>query len=71
MDDQYRGRVMGVFTQVFSLTYLSGFLLTFAGSLTGPRVALAGGGAIVLCYVWLSLARSAALRRLVLAPRAS
>ena len=71
VDDQYRGRVMGVFTLVWSLAYLSGFLLNFAGSLTGPRVALAGGAAIVLGYVWLSLVRSAALRRLVLAPRAS
>ncbi len=71
VDDRYRGRVMGVFTQVWSLVYLSGFLLNFAGSLTGPRVALAGGGAIVLSYVWLSLVRSAALRRLGVAPRAS
>lgn len=71
VDDRYRGRVMGVFTQVWSLMYLSGFLLNFAGSLTGPRVALAGGGAIVLGYVWLSLVRNAALRRLVLASRAS
>jgi MFS family permease len=71
VDDRYRGRVMGVFTLVWSLAYLSGFLLNFAGSLTGPRVALAGGAAIVLGYVWLSLVRSAALRRLVLAPRVS
>jgi len=71
VDDRYRGRVMGVFTQVWSLMYLSGFLLNFAGSLTGPRVALAGGAAIVLSYVWLSLVRSAALRGLVLAPRTS
>lgn len=70
VDDRYRGRVMGVFTQVWSLMYLSGFLLNFAGSLTGPRVALAGGAALVLGYVWLSLVRSGALRRLVLAPRA-
>lgn len=70
VDDRYRGRVMGVFTQVWSLMYLSGFLLNFAGSLTGPRVALAGGAALVLGYVWLSLVRSGALRRLMLAPRA-
>lgn len=66
VDDQYRGRVMAVFTQVWSLMFLSGFLLNFAGSLAGPRAALAGGAAIVLSYVWLSLFRSAALRRLVL-----
>jgi predicted MFS family arabinose efflux permease len=71
VDEQYRGRVMGMFSLVWSLVYLSGFLLNFAGSLTGPRMALAGGGAIVLGYVWLSLVKSAALRRLVLAPRAS
>jgi len=68
VDDQYRGRVMGVFTQVWSLMFLSGFLLNFAGSLAGPRAALAGGALIVLSYVWLSLVRSVALRRLVLTP---
>lgn len=68
VDDRHRGRVMGVFTLVWSLMYLSGFLLNFVGSLSGPRAALAGGAAVVLSYVWLSLARSAALRRLVLAP---
>jgi MFS family permease len=69
VEDQYRGRVMGVFTQVWSLVYLSGFLLNFAGSLVGPQLALAAGAAIVLGFVWLSLVRSAALRGLVLAPR--
>jgi hypothetical protein len=34
-------------------------------------VALAGGAAIVLSYVWLSLVRSPALRALSLAPRAT
>lgn len=66
VDDRYRGRVMAVFTLVWGLVYLSGFLLNITGSLTGPRIALIGGGAIVLSYVWLSLARSEALRRLVL-----
>jgi MFS family permease len=69
VDDSYRGRVMAVFTQVWGLVYLSGFLLNFTGELTGPRVALACGGVVVLAYVWLSLARSAALRRLTLAPK--
>lgn len=69
VDDRYRGRVMAVFTLVWSLVYLSGFLLNFTGSFTGPRTALVGGGAIVLSYVWLSLARSTALRRLVLVPK--
>lgn len=69
VDDHYRGRVMGVFTLVWSLVFLSGFLLNFAGSLAGPRVALAGGASIVLAYVWLSLIRSTALKNLVLSPK--
>ena len=71
VDEEYRGRVMGIFTLVWSLVVLSGFLLNFAGALFGPRMALAGGAAIVFCYVWLSLARSTALRRLTLAPKPS
>ena len=69
VEDHYRGRVMGVFTLVWSLVFLSGFLLNIAGSLAGPRLALAGGAAIVLAYVWLSLVRATALRNLVLAPK--
>jgi MFS family permease len=69
VEDRYRGRVMSVFTLVWSLMYLSGFLLNSAGALAGPRLALAGGAAIVLAYVWLSLARATALRNLVLAPK--
>lgn len=69
VDDHYRGRVMGVFTLVWSLVYLSGFLLNFAGAWVGPQAALAGGAAIVLSYVWLSLVRSPALRALVLTPK--
>ena len=66
VDDRYRGRVMAVFTLVWGLVYLSGFLLNITGSITGPRIALAGSGVIVLGYVWLSLARSRALRNLVM-----
>lgn len=69
VEDHYRGRVMSVFTLVWSLASLSGFLLNMAGSLAGPRLALAGGAVIVLAYVWLSLARATALRNLVLAPK--
>ena len=69
VDDHYRGRVMSVFALVWSLMFLSGFLLNTAGSLVGPRVALAGGAVIVLAYVWLSLVRATALRKLVLAPK--
>ena len=70
VEDRYRGRVMSVFTLVWSLAFFSGFLLNIAGSLVGPRLALAGGAAIVLAYVWLSLARASVLRHLVLAPKA-
>ena len=69
VEDHYRGRVMSVFTLVWGLVFLSGFLLNVAGSLVGPRLALASGATIVLAYAWLSLARGAALRNLVLAPK--
>jgi hypothetical protein len=71
VEDHYRGRVMGMFTLVWSLVYLSGFLLNFVGDWTGPQVALALAAAIVLGYVWLSLVRSPALRELALAPKSS
>ena len=69
VEDRYRGRVMSVFTLVWGLIFFSGFLLNIAGSLVGPRLALAGGAVIVLAYVWLSLVRSTALRNLVLTPK--
>jgi MFS family permease len=69
VEDHYRGRVMSVFALVWSLMFLSGFLLNVAGSLVGPRLALAGGAVIVLAYVWLSLVRAAALKNIVLAPK--
>jgi MFS family permease len=70
VEDHFRGRVMSMFTLVWSLMYLSGFLLNTAGAFVGPRLALAGGAAVVLAYVWLSLVRATALRKLVLAPKA-
>lgn len=69
VDDDYRGRVMSTFTLVWSLVFFSGFLLNTAGALIGPRLALAGGAALVLAYVWLSLARATGLKTLTLAPR--
>ena len=69
VEDHYRGRVMSVFALVWSLMFLSGFLLNVAGEWVGPRLALAGGAAIVLAYVWLSLVRAAALKKIVLAPK--
>lgn len=68
VQEQYRGRVMALFSLVWSLLVLSGFLLNFAASVLGPRVALTCGAAIVLGYAWLFLARSLALRRVALAP---
>lgn len=69
VEDHYRGRVMSVFALVWSLMFLSGFLLNFAGEWVGPRLSLAGGAAIMLVYVWLSLARATALKNLVLVPK--
>ena len=69
VEDHYRGRVMSVFALVWSLMFLSGFLLNTAGELVGPRLALAGGPAIVLAFVWLSLVRATALKNVVLTPR--
>jgi MFS family permease len=71
VEEHYRGRVMSVFTLVWSLVALGGFLLNIAGSLVGPRLALAASAVIVLAYVWLALARETALRNLVLAPKPS
>ena len=69
VEDHYRGRVMSVFALVWSLMFLSGFLLNIAGSFVGPRLALAGGAVIMLAYVWLSLVRATALKNLALAPK--
>jgi len=69
VEDHYRGRVMSVFALVWSLMFLSGFLLNAAGEWAGPRVALAGGAVIMLAYVWLSLVRATALKKIVLAPK--
>ena len=69
VEDHYRGRVMSVFALVWSLMFFSGFLLNTAGEWVGPRLALAGGAVIVLAYVWLSLVRATALKKVVLAPK--
>jgi MFS family permease len=62
VDDSYRGRVMSVFSLVWSLMFLSGFLLNAAGALIGPRYALAGGASIMLVYLGFSLARADILK---------
>ncbi len=70
VEDRYRGRVMSIFALVWSLMFLSGFLLNAAGEWAGPRWALAGGATIMLAYVWLSLVRAGALKEVVLAGKA-
>lgn len=69
VQEQYRGRVMGVFSLVWSLVYLSGFILNFLGSLIGPSTALILNALIVLLYAGLSMSKSAALKSLTLAPK--
>jgi hypothetical protein len=67
VEDRYRGRVMGLYSLVWSLIALSGFLLNLAAEFVGPRLALACGALVVLAYVWGGLARSPALRTVTLA----
>ena len=66
VQDQYRGRVMAMFSLVWSLVYLSGFILNFMGSLIGPSTALILNSLIVLSYAVLSMSKSAALKSLTL-----
>jgi hypothetical protein len=58
-----------MFALVWSVMFFSGFLLNTAGALVGPSLALAGGAVIVLAYVWLSLVRATALKKIVLVPK--
>ncbi len=69
VEDAYRGRVMALFSLVWSMMVLSGFLLNLSADFIGPRWALTGGTTIVLAYVWLSLVRSAPLRKATLGGR--
>ena len=69
VEDRYRGRVMSLFSLVWSLMFLSGFLLNAAGEWAGPRLALAGGATMMLGYIWLSLVRVEALKKIVLAAK--
>jgi MFS family permease len=64
VQEEYRGRVMAIFSLVWSLVYLSGFILNFTGSIIGARLALVLNASIVLCYVWLSMSRSKALKNI-------
>jgi len=69
--EQYRGRVMAMFSLVWSLVYLSGFLLNLTGSVLGPGVALILNAIIVLCYAVFSMSRSTALKNLSLVHKAA
>ena len=71
VEDAYRGRVMALFSLVWSMMVLSGFLLNFTAAFAGPRWALTGGAAMVLCFAWSSLARSVPLRRVTLAAKSA
>ena len=62
VQEEYRGRVMAIFSLVWSFVYLSGFILNFMGSLIGARFALVLNAGIVLGYVWLSMSKSKALK---------
>ncbi|MFM9970485.1 MAG: MFS transporter [Burkholderiales bacterium] len=62
VEENYRGRVMALFSLVWSMMVLSGFLLNLIADITSPRWALTCGNLAVLCFVWLSLARSLPLR---------
>ncbi len=66
VEDGFRGRVMAIFSLVWSMMVLSGFLLNLIASTTGPRWALSIGTVLVLCFVWAVLARSGPLQRLSL-----
>ena len=71
VEDAYRGRVMAIFSLVWSMMVLSGFLLNLVASYAGPRWALSGGTMVVLCFAWFSLARSEPLRRVSLTSKAA
>ncbi len=66
VDDQYRARVMALYSLLWGLVLLSGTFLNLAAELVGPRIALATGASVVLLYVWLVVVRSPALRNLSL-----
>ena len=66
VDDQYRARVMALYSLLWGLVLLSGTVLNLAAEVVGPRIALATGASVVLLYVWLFVVRSPALRNLSL-----
>ena len=64
--DALRGRVMGLYGLLWSITPLGGFVLNATANFTGAPIALGGGAALVLAYVLLVGIRSRSLRGLVL-----
>ena len=68
--EELRGRVMALYSMLWSLMLVSGTVLNMVAAVVGPQLALAGGCVIVLLYVWLVVARSSTIRHLSLAPAA-
>ncbi|MCH8974628.1 MAG: MFS transporter, partial [Chloroflexi bacterium] len=68
--EELRGRVMALYSMLWSLMLVSGTMLNMVAAVVGPQLALAGGCVIVLLYVWLVVARSSTIRHLSLAPAA-
>lgn len=64
--DELRGRVMGLYGMLWSMTPLGGALLNSVAQLVGAPAALAGSGSLMLLFVLLVVAPSRALRDVVL-----
>ena len=62
VDSSYRGRVMSLYGQLWSLMLLSGVLLNGLAALVGATYALGGGALVLLAFTYGYLARSSSLR---------
>lgn len=69
--EAYRGRVMALYSLVWSMMVLSGFTLNFAAEFAGPHWALTGGTLLMLVFIGASLARSAPLKKVSLGAKAA
>lgn len=70
VDPGYRGRVMSLYGQLWSLMLLSGVILNATAAFVGPTYALGGGACLLLAFVYIYLARSSSVRRITLDPDA-
>jgi MFS family permease len=66
VDSGYRGRVMSLYGQLWSLMLLSGVILNGVAALTNASYALAGGAIVLLVFTYAYLARSTSLRNVEL-----